>query len=150
MTVMDIRIKVSGELHAQITALADHHGLTIDKWVRSQIEQHVRQQVKLAHALIQLAEPGNESPQSWAYIYFIRFGAAGDIKIGRTFDVAGRLKSLQTACPEPLELLACVREDETRTEAAFHKQFAQFRKNGEWFEAAKDVLDCIALIRSEQ
>jgi hypothetical protein len=63
-------------------------------------------------------------------VYFVRAGAA--IKIGRTANLAARLRALATASAVPLELLAAVpggREREVRE----HRGWRHLRLRGEWF-----------------
>jgi len=67
--------------------------------------------------------------------YFVR---AGDkVKIGRSTDVEGRMRSLQTANPHRLELLCVIDGDE---EANWHRYFADRHVGGEWFEISNDDL----------
>ena len=66
----------------------------------------------------------------------------GLIKIGKTRDVKARLSQLNTACaPMPHVLVAQVPSlDYSRDECEAHAVFAQFRKQGEFFEiSAEDV-----------
>ena len=60
--------------------------------------------------------------------YFISNGIY--VKIGKTQDVAARLKSLQTGSPVPLRLLGYVSGDR---EQEFHHKYANHRLRGEWF-----------------
>jgi hypothetical protein len=65
-------------------------------------------------------------------VYFVRAGAA--VKIGRTANLAARLRALATASAVPLELLAAVpggREREVRE----HRRWRHLRLRGEWFRA---------------
>lgn len=62
------------------------------------------------------------------YTYIISDGRA--VKIGKTKNVAGRLKSLQTASPTTLYLLASFEGDR---EKELHTLYAQHRLRGEWF-----------------
>jgi hypothetical protein len=75
-----------------------------------------------------------------SFVYFLRSGASGPIKIGFTGNTPmARLSALQTGNPEPLRLLAAipgVREDEQR----LHERFAHIRIGGEWFRAEPDLL----------
>jgi hypothetical protein len=65
-------------------------------------------------------------------VYFVRAGAA--VKIGRTANLAARLRALGTASAVPLELLAAVpggREREVRE----HRRWRHLHVRGEWFRA---------------
>jgi Meiotically up-regulated gene 113 len=87
--------------------------------------------------------PARKSPQA---IYFVRCREA--IKIGLTRDVPWRIANLQSAQPEPLELLLAVTGGR-RAEAALHERFAHLRIRGEWFTAAPELLAFIAEIPVE-
>jgi hypothetical protein len=65
-------------------------------------------------------------------LYFIQAGADGPIKIGVAGNVGARLKTLQTASPFPLRLLAVVPGD-VEDERSLHRRFASDRLSGEWF-----------------
>ena len=64
-----------------------------------------------------------------------RFHAQGTarVKIGVTTDLEARRRSVQTGCPWPVVVLATWPGDE-RLETAIHKEFAEYRRAGEWFE----------------
>lgn len=72
-------------------------------------------------------------------LYFIRSGQY--VKIGVSANPRGRIASIQTGNPEPVEVLAIV-EGDASLEADLHRRLASFRKQGEWFE------DCPA-VRNE-
>jgi predicted DNA-binding transcriptional regulator AlpA len=63
-------------------------------------------------------------------IYFAGFG--NYVKIGRSENVEARIKELQTGSPEKIEVYFVLQEDRI-SEADFHRTFAQYRTNGEWF-----------------
>ena len=64
-------------------------------------------------------------------IYFIK--CKNNIKIGYTdLDVTKRISALQTGNPFLLSLELLIDGDEI-TERTYHKLFARYRKNGEWF-----------------
>lgn len=66
-------------------------------------------------------------------IYFIRAKHSGSIKIGYTGNNPEiRLGQLQTASPEPLELIGCV-EGGVEKERFLHQELASERVHGEWF-----------------
>jgi hypothetical protein len=79
--------------------------------------------------------------QSEEVVYFIRAGDA--VKIGRTANLAARLRSLATASAVPLELLADVPGGK-REEAELHRQWQHLHIRGEWFEASEELLHYIA------
>lgn len=71
-------------------------------------------------------------------IYFVR-AANGPIKIGTTGYLDGRLKQLGTQSPVAIELLASCPGDRA-DEHAYHRQFAEHRLHGEWFDPHPDIL----------
>lgn len=72
-------------------------------------------------------------------VYVIRNPRTGAVKIGRSLDVAGRLRELRAASGEPLELVAIVGEG-SLLERALHLRFASARRQGEWFDSADPEL----------
>jgi hypothetical protein len=76
-------------------------------------------------------------PQPEEVVYFIRAGDA--IKIGRTANLAGRLRSLATASAVPLELLASMPGGRD-LEAWLHRQWRHLHLRGEWFRADEALL----------
>lgn len=81
-------------------------------------------------------------------VYFIA-AVGGPIKIGLAVNPLDRLRSLQTAHPKKLRLLATVPGDH-RAEAAYHQRFATHRLQGEWFAPHAEILDEIRRIRSNR
>lgn len=77
-------------------------------------------------------------------IYFIQCGENGLIKIGYSYSPEKRLSELQTGSPIPLKILTTIPGD-IDSEFKLHKQFDDFRANGEWFYPVKPVLDFIKL-----
>lgn len=74
------------------------------------------------------------------YVYFIREGAAGSIKIGTTQGSPhGRLRSMQTGNSSDLVLLAAIPGD-AGLEKRLHERFAALRIRGEWFQATSELL----------
>jgi hypothetical protein len=72
-------------------------------------------------------------------VYFIREKGTGCIKIGKTTDVRGRIKGLQTGSPQGLQLLAVV-PGYTEVEERLHRRFAADRVSGEWFRPSSELL----------
>lgn len=66
-------------------------------------------------------------------IYVIKATGTNLVKLGFSTNVPKRLKSLQTACPYDLEVLATWPGIKAN-EKALHLKFAQYRRSGEWFE----------------
>ena len=68
-------------------------------------------------------------------IYIIKAEGTNSYKIGYTKDIAKRLKSLQTGCPNNLKIIDIFHGD-YRKEREIQEQFkkSRIRENGEWFE----------------
>lgn len=64
------------------------------------------------------------------YVYFIKMGNA--VKIGFSTSVGSRLKTIQTSCPEPAEVMLVLPGSQA-TEQFFHEHFSKYRLSGEWF-----------------
>jgi Meiotically up-regulated gene 113 len=73
-------------------------------------------------------------------VYFVRAGDA--VKIGRTGNLAARLKALATGSAVALELLAAV-PGGARLEARLHRRWRHLRLRGEWFRADEELLRSI-------
>lgn len=71
---------------------------------------------------------------TFGYVYFAQAGKDGPVKIGSAANPEERIKTLQTGCPQPINLLGFIpsylyREDERD----LHTLFQEHRFNGEWF-----------------
>ena len=82
-----------------------------------------------------------------AHTYFIRRGSDGAVKIGRSVDPLKRLKQLQTANDETLQLIGVLTTD---VESQLHSLFAHLSIGGEWFEANDLLLEFIAVNREDK
>ena len=71
------------------------------------------------------------------YVYFIRAGYTGPIKIGVAANVQRRLETLQTGNHQTLYIIATIkypgRAEAYEKEKKFHKLFKGKRLRGEWF-----------------
>lgn len=77
-------------------------------------------------------------------VYFIEGGQF--IKIGFSGALRKRLKTLQKSSPVPLKVLCSIKGGRLR-EAAFHETFAHLRAHGEWFRAAPEIYEYIAILK---
>lgn len=78
-------------------------------------------------------------------IYFI---VSGDhVKIGYSDKVEKRFRSLQTASPTPLTLLAEVPDKTKQDERQLHRRFVRYHAQGEWFTLSAEIL---AYVEAEQ
>jgi hypothetical protein len=75
------------------------------------------------------------------YVYFLRMG--DKLKIGFSRKVGQRLRSIQTACPEPAEIVKIIPGTD-QTERYFHAHFAAHRLSGEWFRLDSDLAAFVA------
>lgn len=75
--------------------------------------------------------------QTW--VYFVRRGEDGPIKIGISIRPDVRLGELQMGSPEPLTLLGVIEGDYT-TERGLHRQFRYVHLRGEWFAPHPDLM----------
>lgn len=76
------------------------------------------------------------------YVYFIRSGPTGPIKIGWALDVEQRINTLQTGNPEKIELLGYV-TGTVLDEMELHRNFDSVRLRGEWFNPAEELLSFV-------
>lgn len=72
-------------------------------------------------------------------VYLIRQKGTSICKIGHSFQIKKRLVGLQTASPNPLELVTYVPASR-RTEKAIHSLFKRWRVRGEWFDDVDGVI----------
>lgn len=81
-----------------------------------------------------------------SFVYFIQSGPGGPVKIGHTVDVEKRLASLQTGCPDKLDVLGVIKCDNGRAkETELHRRFTDLRINhSEWFRWSPTLADAIA------
>jgi hypothetical protein len=92
-----------------------------------------------------------------AWVYFIREGHTGPIKIGYAWRIVDRFNSAQVGNPRELFLVGAIyvaegepirhRTIPKRTKAferALHQRFAAARIRGEWFHPVEILLDYIA------
>lgn len=77
-----------------------------------------------------------------SYVYFMRVGETGPIKIGFTKNVRHRLSVVQVDNPTLVRLIA-VTEGGRKEEFQLHKRFAKYRLYGEWFEPSTELLEYI-------
>lgn len=69
--------------------------------------------------------------------YVLRGAGTDLVKIGKSQNVSGRLRSLQSGSPAQLEVIRAIPFD---CERRMHVRFAHLRKHGEWFQFDIDML----------
>lgn len=82
-------------------------------------------------------------------VYFIQAHPGGAIKIGRTTNLAKRLKQLQGAHAYPLKVMAYVDEG-VFDEGDLHRRFASARLLGEWFRPTSGLLRFIESVSGDK
>jgi hypothetical protein len=89
-------------------------------------------------------EPAPRPETGVGYVYFLTAEREGfPIKIGFSqFPTIARLRQVQMGCPYPLVLLGTMMGSRAE-EARLHKQFAQWRLSGEWFERTQAILSYV-------
>jgi Meiotically up-regulated gene 113 len=87
--------------------------------------------------------PDKENPT----IYIVSGASGRFFKIGFTNSIEDRLRSLQTASPEPLHLHLAI-PGSLDKERELHRRFAVHRAQGEWFKRCEPILQFIALHRA--
>lgn len=70
--------------------------------------------------------------------YVVRLGDDGPIKIGKTIDVEARIAKLQAGCRDKLNVIRVIGKN---IEAELRQRFEQYRKHGEWFEPAPELVE---------
>lgn len=83
------------------------------------------------------------------YVYFIRAGYFGPIKIGFTTNFKKRLIHLQTGCPEKIIVLVVLKTNQA-TELSYHQRYAKININGEWFHPTWELLKEINMLIEEE
>lgn len=79
------------------------------------------------------------APISVVYFIGAELVRGGRVKIGVSRDPKARLRQLQTASGEPLQIFATVPGD-ARAEAAYHRKWRMRRVSGEWFILSDAIL----------
>jgi hypothetical protein len=78
--------------------------------------------------------------------YFARARGTNLVKIGRSTDVQQRIKSLQTGCPQEIDVIGIADGD---CESNWHRRFSGHRRTGEWFELSDQDISQIEFIMSD-
>lgn len=81
-------------------------------------------------------------PQVLQFLYFIRCGERGPIKIGIADNPGARMAGLQVAHFLELRLMGTIAGG-AEAEKAWHARFAKARIRGEWFEPTAELLAAI-------
>ncbi|WP_217550094.1 GIY-YIG nuclease family protein [Streptomyces sp. GbtcB6] len=77
----------------------------------------------------------SSAPGGDSYVYVIGSVGSTRVKIGTSVSPKKRLKELQTGNPDRLEVLWCTLGGR-KLEAHLHQAFADYRREGEWFDFA--------------
>ena len=86
----------------------------------------------------------HQGKKTYGYVYFVRESFIGLVKVGSTKNLGARLASLQTGCPQDLQLLAYIYSDAYRSiEKLLHSKFSDKNHRAEWFSLTNDdVIKC--------
>jgi hypothetical protein len=77
-------------------------------------------------------------------VYFIKNPITNKIKIGKSNDPQKRLRQLQNAAGDPLEMLLVINtESDKQTEEKLHDLFISSRSLGEWFLPSNEIISFI-------
>ena len=72
------------------------------------------------------------------FVYFIQRESGGPVKIGKSMRPDSRLKILQEACPETLQIVG-VCAGGYPAEVQLHRWFAAQKLDGEWFDVSESL-----------
>lgn len=97
----------------------------------------VARQLAAGVARIRIRDVPDARATQW--VYFVRHGEHGPIKIGTAGDVERRLRSLQSGNPVTLVLLGAM-PAWGGEESELHAAFAEHRIRGEWFRPHPDLI----------
>ncbi len=79
-------------------------------------------------------------------VYFALCGSK--VKIGTTYDLKNRMKSLRAGMPDKLKVLVTIAGGH-RLERSLHARFARYRMNGEWFRHEGELAEYIQSLRKQ-
>jgi len=82
------------------------------------------------------------------YVYMMRAGPVGPVKIGYTTDVETRRAKMQSDCPYPLDVVAKIRGTK-ELERKIHEYFNGCKIGGEWFTPTAAMNDFALLIKNQ-
>lgn len=86
-----------------------------------------------AYFVPSLGDHGVTVIHSESYLYAIREGCEGPIKVGRSVTATIRMRELQVGNPTELFLLGTTIETDTLNEQTEHRRLSEHRIRGEWF-----------------
>ena len=92
--------------------------------------------------------PKGKLDKKQRYLYIVRETWQGMCKIGIASDIYARMSSLQTGCPQELEVIGFVALKNAKSMELFiHNRYKAFRHRGEWFnlsiEQVQTILDFV-------
>ena len=83
------------------------------------------------------------APETQAVYFIIEQPFNGLVKIGFSKNPEQRLKQLQTGACHPLRIYRMIPTGTRALETVLHKQYQEYRRQGEWFELTLDQVDAI-------
>ena len=139
--VADGNTELWGEIQPMVSSIAQ--SFPTDKQIRN---ANCFQMLLDAEAVAErLAQSSNEDDVT-TKTYIIRKQGTCEVKIGKSMQVEKRIRTLQAQSGANLEVLAIIPKD---IENMLHKQFAEFRTVGEWFDDSKGLIAAFAAKRFE-
>jgi hypothetical protein len=88
-----------------------------------------------------------QAPASKPHLYIIQSGETGPVKIGKSTNVHNRRRTIQTAQPYRMRVIA-IGKELGRWEPDFHYALASCSMAGEWFSWSAKVIRAVEILRS--
>lgn len=82
------------------------------------------------------------------FVYFVRMGIDGPVKIGKSNDPRSRISSLTTGCP--IEIIPLLLIPGDHLEKTLHAYFARCWIKGEWFKADDFLLGHVKALQKKK
>lgn len=88
--------------------------------------------------------PKGKLDKKQRYLYIVRETWQGMCKIGVASDIYARMSSLQTGCPQELEVVGFVALKNAKSMELFiHNRYKEFHHRGEWFNISNEQVQTI-------
>ena len=146
----DLRLKITGQTHRVLIALANGADSTLQAYVERLVVAHAADRLGEARRLLEAASDAKPDRihRRTPRLYFIqRGGAQGPIKIGETTFIDRRIRALQSGSSEPLTLLHECQQSGDLSERRLHRRFRSLRLEGEWFRADDELLNFVSALK---
>jgi len=146
----ELRLELGGLVpHRLLKGVPATHLVAESNGAMSVVDDNIaRAYEETARCLLDQIAGDNRQSGRQGHVYFIS-SVRGPIKIGFAANVQARLATLQTASPQPLQVLAAI-AGTAQAERAIHRHFASLRLEGEWFQRDGRIFAVIAVARRRQ